>query len=63
MAATWLNNLAVKTLYFTGGTLSIIPALFDHMLSLFCLLISIRFVIYIGVVLFMSLYMIVSILS
>ena len=61
--ATWLNDLAAKVLYFTDGTLSIISALFDHTLSLFGLLISVRLVIYFGTVLFMPLYMTVSILN
>ena len=61
--ASWLNDLATKVLYFTGGTLSIIPVLCDCMLILFGLLISTRCMIYFGVVLFMPLYIIVSILN
>ena len=63
VAATWLNDLAAKVLYFTGSTLVIIPALFDHIFSLFGLFISTRSVIYFGAVLIMPLYMIVSILN
>ena len=62
VGAAWLNDLAAKVLYFTGGTFSIIPALFDHMLSLFGLFISIQSMIYFGAVLFIPLYMFMSIL-
>ena len=63
VAPAWLNDLAARVLYFTGGTLSIVTALFDRMLSLFGLLNLIKSVIYFCAVLFMPLYMIVSILS
>ena len=60
VVALWLNDLAAKILYFTGGSFSIISALFDHMLSLFGLLIFIRSMIYFGAVLLIPLYVIVS---
>ena len=63
VVVAWLNDLAAKDLYFAGGMLSIFPVLFDHMVSLFGFLISTRSMIYFGVVLFMPLYVIVSILN
>ena len=56
VAAAWLKDLAAKVLYFTGGTLSIMSTLFDHMLSLFGLLILIKSMIYFGAVLFKPLF-------
>ena len=38
VVATLLKDPAAKVLNFTGGMLSIIPTLFDHMVSLFGLL-------------------------
>ena len=57
-----MKDLVAKVLYLGNGTLCFSPALFDHILSLFGSFAFSRSMMYYGAMLFMPLYVSVSIL-
>ena len=51
-----------KVLYLMSGTLHLSPVLFDHILSLFCSFVLSRSMMFFSALLYMPLYIIVSVL-